>query len=151
MATKYSAPWIRNLVKEKGAGWLSNHPCGICGIEVGYIFGDTRVYFRAGCDCSWTPDTASGYDEIAEWLALQDSDEVRDKILKPITDMPTLKIEIAPAKLRQWLEEYSGLLAASINMAYASGAQGLDSAVAEAKQRLKEVDSWLKETYHADA
>ncbi len=78
---KYSADWIRQQATEKKASWLPNHACGLCGVDVGYLIYDQDVFYRSGCGCSWSSDRPSDFGEIANWLAMQSSDDIRDKIM----------------------------------------------------------------------
>lgn len=81
MAAKYSAEWIRKKAVETNTRWLTNHDCGLCGVDVGYIIHGDHVDYRSGCGCSWSDDRPSSFEEIANWLAVQSSDEVRDRII----------------------------------------------------------------------
>jgi hypothetical protein len=82
---KYSAEWVRQQAQEKGASWLVNHDCSLCGTDVGYIINGEQVSFRSGCGCSWSPDRPSSFEEIAEWLQMQKSDEIRDRIMAKLS------------------------------------------------------------------
>ena len=82
MVEKYSAEWVKEQAHAKGAGWLTNHDCSLCGIDVGYIIHGEHVAYRSGCGCSWSNDRPSSFGEIADWLAMQSSDEIRDKIME---------------------------------------------------------------------
>jgi hypothetical protein len=87
---KYSADWIREAVKAKGATYLENHDCSLCGVSVGYNFLPQdavaalgcEVTFRSACGCSWSPDRPASYEDIADWLAMQSKDEIRDRIME---------------------------------------------------------------------
>lgn len=78
--TDYSAAAIREWAK--GKTWLNHHDCSICGQMVGYVIDGELVYFRSACGCSWSQDHPSSFDDIAQWLAMQSSDEMRDLILQ---------------------------------------------------------------------
>lgn len=78
---KYSAEWVKQQAQEKGASWLVNHDCSLCGVDVGYVINDDDVSYRSGCGCSWSPDRQSSFQDIADWLAMQSSDDIRDKIM----------------------------------------------------------------------
>jgi len=79
---KYSAEWIKQQVDEKGATELLHHDCGFCGYWVRYLFyQDGGVEFASACNCSWSPPRVSFYEDIANWLAMQRNDEVRDRIM----------------------------------------------------------------------
>lgn len=54
--------------------------------------------------------------------------------------------ERVPAPVREWIEDYSRMLAVLVNRAFASGAQTLDADVADTKHRLTTVDQWLRAT-----
>lgn len=82
---KYSADWIRQQAQEKDASWLVNHDCSLCGTDVGYIINGDAVYYRSGCGCSWSPDRPSSFQDIAAWLAMQSSDEIRDRIMSKLS------------------------------------------------------------------
>lgn len=82
---KYSAKWVKQQAQEKGASWLVNHDCSICGVDVGYIINGDYVAFRSGCGCSWAPDRESSFEEISEWLQMQRSDEIRDGIMSKLS------------------------------------------------------------------
>ena len=79
MGEKYSAAWVKEQLADKT--WLPHHDCSLCGVWVGYPIHGDEVSFRSGCGCSWSPSRPSSYGEIAEWLAMQRSDEMRDKIM----------------------------------------------------------------------
>lgn len=85
MSEKYSAAWVREQTNEKGATWLVNHDCSLCGVDVGYIINGDEVSFRSGCGCSWSPDRPSSFEDIADWLAMQSSDEIRDRIMAKLS------------------------------------------------------------------
>lgn len=88
MAEKYSAEWLEQTILERGANWLDHHRCGVCSSMVGYKL-DRRhkqVFFKSACSCSWSPDRPSSLDDIASWLAMQRSDEVRDKIMEGLRE-----------------------------------------------------------------
>lgn len=81
-AAKYSAEWIREHVRTTGAYRLDHHRCGMCNSMVAYRFGaPDDVFFDSSCDCSSSPEHLSSWSEIADWLAMQSSDEIRDRIL----------------------------------------------------------------------
>lgn len=87
---KYSANWVREQVAAKQATYLENHDCSLCGVLVGYNFLPpataqalgTEVTYQSACGCSWSPDRPSSYEDIADWLAMQSSDAIRDKIME---------------------------------------------------------------------
>jgi hypothetical protein len=78
-APKYSAPWISQQIGERS--WLPVRACSMCGTDIGYVVNGTSVWFRSDCDCvSYeTPDRRSSFDEIADMLAMQYTDEHRDE------------------------------------------------------------------------
>lgn len=78
--TDYSAEAIKQ--RAQGKVFLDHHDCSICGGMVGYVMGGERVVFRSSCGCSWSPDRESSFQDIADWLAMQSSDEIRDRILQ---------------------------------------------------------------------
>jgi len=78
-APKYSAAWVAQ--QAAGKSWLDHHDCGVCGAMVGYLINDGRVAFCPGCNCSWSPPEPSSFEAIADWLAMQSSDEIRDRIM----------------------------------------------------------------------
>lgn len=93
MSDKYTAEAVRELAK--GKNWLDHHDCSFCGQMVGYMINDDEVDFRSACGCSWSPDHPSSFQDIANWLAMQSSDEIRDRILRgfkppaPLQESPT--------------------------------------------------------------
>lgn len=79
---KYSAEWVKAKVDSMGARWLTNHDCSLCGVAVGHVFyDDDAVFYRSACGCSSSPDRPSSYAEIAESLAMQSSDKIRDSMM----------------------------------------------------------------------
>lgn len=93
---KYSEPWLRTLVVANGYSKLLHHDCGGCKYWVRYLFlppyeespdprvGPRRdVFFDPSCNCSSHHDDPrpSSFQEIADWLKMQSSDEIRDRIL----------------------------------------------------------------------
>lgn len=79
---KYTAKWVEIEAHNKKAYRLDHHECGICGVMVYYSL-QPRVTFISGCGCgSWTPPRPSSWSEIADWLQMQKTDEMRDNILK---------------------------------------------------------------------
>jgi len=81
--SKYTAEGISETVKENGYEALLHHDCAICGVWVRYNFTpDGEVYFDPSCGCSaGEGPRLSGFQDIASWLDIQKSDEIRDKIL----------------------------------------------------------------------
>ena len=89
---KYTATWIAERVFEKNAHYLENHRCGLCNMPVGFVFTNpgALVWYQSGCECSWSPNRPSSYQEVADWLAMQSSDEIRDKIMGGLLSPPTV-------------------------------------------------------------
>ena len=85
MSKKYTAEWVRDHVHTTGAYGLDHHRCGICNSMVAYSFdppgSEPEVFFYAGCDCAQSPGRPSSWSEIADWLAMQSSDEIRERIV----------------------------------------------------------------------
>lgn len=82
MSEKYSADWVREQVTEKKATTLDHHSCGLCGYMTNYAFQPGgNVYFDPGCDCTWGGHLPSSFEAVADWLAMQSSDETRDRIM----------------------------------------------------------------------
>jgi len=79
---KYSAEWVRQQAIANGATWLPNHDCACCGVYVGYVISGEQVFYRSACGCGWSPQQPSSFREIAEWLAMQSADEIRDRIME---------------------------------------------------------------------
>jgi len=79
-APKYSATWVEQ--RADGKHWLDHHRCSFCDVMVGYSIDGSRVEFVPGCDCSWSPPEPSSFQAIAAWLAMQSSDEIRDRIME---------------------------------------------------------------------
>ena len=79
---KYSSGWVEQRVQEVGATHLLHHDCGFCGHWVRYLFNEDGVFFSSACDCAWSPERPDSYMGIAQWLAMQRSDEVRDSIME---------------------------------------------------------------------
>ena len=79
---KYSADWVREQAGE--AMWLDHHRCGGCGAMVGYHLNAGGVFFDPTCDCgpAWEGPRPSSFEEIADWLRMQSSDEIRDRIMQ---------------------------------------------------------------------
>ena len=49
---------------------------------VKYVIYDGTVEFDSNCNCTdWTPRHPSSFEDIADWLAMQGSDDVRDRIM----------------------------------------------------------------------
>ena len=81
---KYSADWVREEVKRRGASLLLHHDCSLCGYPTAYHFGGpfAEVVFDAGCDCTHRSSLReASYDAIADWLAMQSSDDIREAIM----------------------------------------------------------------------
>jgi hypothetical protein len=76
MTEKYSAEWFKSQLTDQR--FLPHHDCALCGVWVGYVVNGDEVWFRSSCGCSWAPERPSSFHEIAEWLAMQSSDEIRD-------------------------------------------------------------------------
>ncbi len=85
----YTADGVKKLVQDNNHTRLDHHDCSICGVIVRYLFTDAgeNVTFDASCNCSTysAEPRDSSYKEIAEWLAMQKTDETRDKILSRLT------------------------------------------------------------------
>ena len=88
---KYSADWIKEQVNDRY--YLPIRRCSMCRTALNYIVLDGRVFFDSNCECVsyTTPPRPSSWDAIAELLAAQSSDEIRDHV------MMTLKGEVEPA------------------------------------------------------
>ena len=82
MVEKYTADWVEEQARLKNASWLHNHDCCLCGVPVGYVIYGSDVLYRSSCDCSWSHDRPSSFQEIADWLAMKRGDEVRDQIME---------------------------------------------------------------------
>jgi hypothetical protein len=90
MSDKYSAEWVRE--QSAGKTRLDHHDCGGCGYMTAYIFDGPNVLFDPGCYCSRygpSPMEPRSYESIAEWLAMQSSDEIRDRIMSRLNTEPT--------------------------------------------------------------
>lgn len=82
-SAKYSEAWVRFEVEQRGASQLDHHRCSMCDYMTRYLFRCGLVHFDAGCDCSQSSSIRdSSYEAIADWLAMQSSDEIRDDIWK---------------------------------------------------------------------
>ena len=79
---KYSAEWIKEQAGD--ANWLDHHACGGCFEMVGYQLSPDYVVFNSNCGCSRYASQShpSSWQDISEWLAMQSSDEIRDKIMQ---------------------------------------------------------------------
>lgn len=81
---KYSAEWVRDQVRSANAYKLDHHECSLCGVMVRYGFNppgtEPEVYFRSMCGCSYSPDRPATWDDVADWLNMQSSDEIRERI-----------------------------------------------------------------------
>jgi hypothetical protein len=79
---KYSAEWLKELVKEKRYSSLGFRECSICNKTLHYIFVKDEVFYQSSCACSsWSPPRPRSYEDIAHTLRLQSTDELRDTIL----------------------------------------------------------------------
>ena len=76
---KYSEAWVRE--QTNGKTWLGSHACSLCGEWVGHEIHGEYVEFRSACGCSWSPNRQSSFAEIARDLAMQKSDEIRDRMM----------------------------------------------------------------------
>lgn len=78
---KYSVEWVKE--QAEGKTRLDHHDCSICGENVGYIIQGEFVEFDGNCGCvsyRW-PARPSSFEEIAQFLQAQSSDEIRDRIM----------------------------------------------------------------------
>jgi hypothetical protein len=84
MTEKYSADWVKEQALSRNASWLDSHDCGGCGSMVGYSLDIDGVFFNPACDCTtfYSPPEPSSFQDIADWLAMQKTDETRDKIME---------------------------------------------------------------------
>lgn len=90
MAEKYSAAWVKE--QSVGKTRLEHHDCGGCGYPTAYIFNGDAVYFDPGCHCFGSgpaPFEPRSFQAIADWLSMQSSDEVRDRIMARLNAQPT--------------------------------------------------------------
>lgn len=83
---KYSAEWVEDQVREKKANKLPHHDCAICGQWVSYKFYPVMndkydVRFFSSCGCGSAPPQPSSFAKISDWLRMQSTDEMRDKIM----------------------------------------------------------------------
>lgn len=82
MADKYSAEWVRDQVKAKSARNLPLHQCSLCNEWVGYQFNDAfGPLYDSSCGCKSEPPRRKSYQDVADMLAMQSSDEIRDRIM----------------------------------------------------------------------
>lgn len=81
MSEKYSAEWIKEQVGDRT--WLPLRECSICNSPLGYVVEDGRVGYNSNCGCVsyTTPLRECGFEGIAESLAIQSSDEIRDRMM----------------------------------------------------------------------
>jgi len=88
---KYSAEWVQEELK--GKKWMPLRRCSMCNQAIGYIQEEGLLSFASSCGCTrgYTPAEPRSWDSIVSTLAMQSSDEIRDKI------METLKGEREPA------------------------------------------------------
>jgi hypothetical protein len=88
---KYSADWLK--AELAGRKRLPLRRCSICGLSLDYVTDRTgNVAFDSNCDCVsyYTPLRQSSWDEVAETLAMQRNDTIRDNLVA------TMKGERAP-------------------------------------------------------
>lgn len=79
---KYSAQWLKELVKEKGYTKLRLTKCSICYEELHYLFVKDEVFYKSTCGCSsWSPPQSRSYEDIEHTLRIQSTDDLRDSIL----------------------------------------------------------------------
>ena len=79
---KYSAEWVRAEAQTKGASYVDHHRCGLCDHMVYFSIRGDIVLFHPACDCGWSNPEPRSFEDIARWLAMQSSDEIRDKIME---------------------------------------------------------------------
>lgn len=80
-AVKFSADWIREQLDPMNTNTLLHHDCSICGVWTKYVFyPDGTVLYVSSCGCSWSTPRQSSVEDVAGWLAMQSSDEIREKI-----------------------------------------------------------------------
>lgn len=87
MADKYSAGWIREQVEAKNAYSLPINQCTFCRDWVGYFFNAVgeNVFYDSSCGCKSEPPRRESYQGVADMLAVQSSDEIRDRIMSRLT------------------------------------------------------------------
>lgn len=94
MAEKYSADWLHDQVREHGYTHLEHHDCSLCGYMTSYLFENGDVLFDAGCDCTRRQALReASYGDVAHWLGMQSSDDIRDQILKGLRPISTTASE----------------------------------------------------------
>jgi hypothetical protein len=94
MSDKYSAEWVAEQVAANGYTQLDHHDCSMCGYICRYVFEPRNVvYFDPGCYCtSGSGPRFASYEDVAGWLAMQSSDEIRESILKGFRPTPASSI-----------------------------------------------------------
>jgi hypothetical protein len=77
---KYGAEWIKQQVGDRD--WLPLRRCSLCNQTIGYIIEHGQLYFVSACGCSsaGSPQPRT-FDAIEETLAMQSSDEIRDRMM----------------------------------------------------------------------
>lgn len=78
---KYSEEWVKKTVAENGYGALLHHDCALCGVRVAYFFDAGGVTFNSSCGCGSAAPSRSSFRAVADWLEMQSSDEIREKLI----------------------------------------------------------------------
>lgn len=75
-----TAEQIRDAMIAADITYVSHHECGCCGSMVSYTRIDKQLFFNPGCDCSWTPPQPREWQDAAEWINMQSTQEVKDEL-----------------------------------------------------------------------
>lgn len=71
---------VKDAMIAGGITRVDHHDCGICGVMVFYFRDGEQLYFNSGCGCCWSPPQPRDWEEVANWINMQ-NDEWRKKIM----------------------------------------------------------------------
>ena len=71
---------VEAAMKAAGIARVEHHACSLCGYMTSYVIEGGRLYFDSGCNCSWGGWRPAQFDEAADWINMQDRDDIRAKL-----------------------------------------------------------------------
>lgn len=80
MAEQVTAKQVMDAMIAADIDWVDSHECAICFRKVGYARRGDRLFFQPECSCSFSPEEPRTWQDAADWINMQTSDEARLRI-----------------------------------------------------------------------
>jgi len=84
MPNKITGEQVKTAMIEADIIRVDHHDCGGCGSMVFYSREGENLYFNPSCDCVsyYAPPEPREWEEAANWINMQSSEEWRTKLMK---------------------------------------------------------------------